>query len=124
MKTFGLIGKKLEHSFSSKYFSEKFIKEGITNTEYLNFEIKDIVEFKKLVSKVKLAGLNVTIPYKQTIIPFLDELNDNAKIIGASEKLKPLIGTECIQSVRYFEDTIFGLQKCNIPEKLNNLLRE
>ena len=48
----------------------------------------------------------------------------NAKIIGASEKLKPLIGTECIQSVRYFEDTIFGLQKCSIPEKLNNLLRE
>ena len=88
MKTFGLIGKKLEHSFSSKYFSEKFIKEGITNTEYLNFEIKDIVEFKKLVSKVKLAGLNVTIPYKQTIIPFLDELNDNAKIIGAVNTIR------------------------------------
>ena len=88
MKTFGLIGKKLEHSFSSKYFSEKFIKEEITDAEYLNFEIKDIIEFKKLVNKKKLSGINVTIPYKQTIIPFLDELNENAKIIGAVNTIR------------------------------------
>ena len=48
----------------------------------------------------------------------------NAEIIGASKKLKPLIGTKCIQSVRYFEDTIFGLQKCNIPKKFNGFLKE
>ncbi|MEC7646174.1 MAG: shikimate dehydrogenase [Bacteroidota bacterium] len=96
MKTFGLIGKKLGHSFSSQYFSEKFIKEGITNSKYLNFEIKDLVEFKKLVGKEKLTGLNVTIPYKQSIIPFLDELNDNAKIIGA------------VNTIRFYNGKLIG----------------
>ena len=46
------------------------------------------------------------------------------EIIGASDKFKPLISTKCIQSVRYFEDTIFGLQKCNIPKKFNGFLKE
>ena len=83
MRTFGLIGKSLEHSFSSQYFNEKFFKEGITDTQYLNFELKDISEFKQLIEKNKLSGVNVTIPYKESIIPFLDELNEEAKEIGA-----------------------------------------
>ena len=83
MRTFGLIGKSLEHSFSSQYFNEKFFKEGITDTQYLNFELKDISEFKQLIEKNKLSGLNVTIPYKESIIPFLDELNEEAQEIGA-----------------------------------------
>ena len=83
MRTFGLIGKSLEHSFSSQYFNEKFFKEGITDTQYLNFKLKDISEFKQLIEKNKLSGLNITIPYKESIIPFLDELNEEAKEIGA-----------------------------------------
>ena len=83
MRTFGLIGKSLEHSFSSQYFNEKFFKEGITDTQYLNFELKDISEFKQLIEKNKLSGVNVTIPYKESIIPFLDELNEEAQEIGA-----------------------------------------
>ena len=83
MRTFGLIGKSLEHSFSSQYFNEKFFKEGITDTQYLNFELKDISEFTELIKTNKLSGLNVTIPYKESIIPFLDELNEEAKEIGA-----------------------------------------
>ena len=83
MRTFGLIGKSLEHSFSSQYFNEKFFKEGITDTQYLNFELKDISEFTELIKTHKLSGLNITIPYKESIIPFLDELNEEAKEIGA-----------------------------------------
>ena len=83
MRTFGLIGKSLEHSFSSQYFNEKFFKEGITDTQYLNFELKDISEFTELIKTNKLSGLNITIPYKESIIPFLDELNEEAKEIGA-----------------------------------------
>ena len=83
MRTFGLIGKSLEHSFSSQYFNEKFFKEGITDTQYLNFELKHISEFTELIKTHKLSGLNVTIPYKESIIPFLDELNEEAKEIGA-----------------------------------------
>ena len=83
MKTFGLIGKSLSHSFSSSYFNEKFFKERITNTKYLNFELSDISEFPQLIKKKNLSGINVTLPYKESIIPFLDELSENAKRIGS-----------------------------------------
>jgi shikimate dehydrogenase len=83
MKTFGLIGKSLSHSFSSSYFNEKFFKEEINNTEYLNFELNDISEFPQLIKKKNLSGINVTLPYKESIIPFLDELSENAKRIGS-----------------------------------------
>ena len=81
MKTFGLIGKSLYHSFSSSYFNEKFFKEEINNTEYLNFELNDINEFPQLIKNKNLSGINVTLPYKESIIPFLDELSENAKKI-------------------------------------------
>ena len=83
MKTFGLIGKSLSHSFSSSYFNKKFFKERITNTSYLNFELSDISEFPQLIKKQNLSGINITIPYKESIIPFLDELSENAKRIGS-----------------------------------------
>ena len=81
MRTFGLIGKSLSHSFSARYFNKKFYKEGITDAEYLNFEINDISKFTHLIKIQKLSGLNVTIPYKESIIPFLDELTEDAKSI-------------------------------------------
>jgi len=83
MRTFGLIGKSLSHSFSSSYFNEKFLKERITNTEYLNFELNDISKFPQLIKKQNLSGVNVTLPYKESIIPFLDELSEDAKRIGS-----------------------------------------
>ena len=83
MRTFGLIGKNLSHSFSARYFNEKFYKEVITDAEYLNFEINEISEFTHLIKTKNLAGLNVTLPYKESIIPFLDELSENAKRIGS-----------------------------------------
>lgn len=82
MKTYGLIGYPLGHSFSGKYFSEKFQKENIQNCEYQLFPIEHIKEFEKL-KKQPLAGLNVTIPYKEQIIPYLDDLDKHAKTIGA-----------------------------------------
>ena len=83
MNTFGLIGKSLSHSFSEKYFNKKFHNEDIKNCEYKNFELNDISEIKDLISQVNLSGLNVTIPYKKSVIPFLDELTPEAKAIGA-----------------------------------------
>lgn len=80
---YGLIGKSLGHSFSKGFFSEKFQKENIAAT-YNNYELAKIEDFKTLLAiEPNLKGLNVTIPYKEEIIPFLDELDPTAKEIGA-----------------------------------------
>ncbi len=88
MRTFGLIGKHLSHSFSAGYFTEKFLQEGIANTRYINFELEKISDFKELIKKNNLSGVNVTIPYKEAIIPLLDELDQEAKVIGAVNTIR------------------------------------
>lgn len=82
MRKFGLIGYPLSHSFSKKYFTEVFSKEGI-DAEYANYPIKDINMVKTLFSDPLLEGINVTIPYKESILPFLDELSEAVQEIGA-----------------------------------------
>lgn len=83
MQQFGLIGKKLTHSFSPQYFNKKFKQEGI-NARYASFELADIKELNHVINKYPtLSGLNVTIPYKQAVIPLLDELDPTAEALGA-----------------------------------------
>ena len=80
---YGLLGYPLGHSFSRAYFNSKFATEGI-DAEYLNFELPDISGLPTLLeAHPRLKGLNVTIPHKQAVIPFLDELSDEARAIGA-----------------------------------------
>ncbi len=83
MRQFGLIGKTLSHSFSKNYFEQKFEKEGISDASYSLFELTEIAEFTALVQEHQLSGLNVTIPYKEAILPYLDEIDEEAKAIGA-----------------------------------------
>ena len=84
IKLFGLIGRNIDYSFSRKYFSEKFKKNNLNDCVYLNYDLKEINDFNKIINKnPSLKGLNVTIPYKKTIIPFLDELSYEAKAINA-----------------------------------------
>jgi len=87
MQHFGLIGYPLGHSFSKKYFSAKFEQEKI-DAKYELFELANIQEFTDLIKKNQLTGLNVTIPYKEQIIPFLNELDDTAAKIGAVNVIK------------------------------------
>ena len=83
MDKYGLLGYPLGHSFSRGYFTEKFQKEGI-DAQYLNFEIPSITEIERVLKdNPELRGLNVTIPHKQQVIPFLQELSDEARAIGA-----------------------------------------
>ena len=83
MKQYGLIGKTLSHSFSKNYFEEKFKREKI-DAVYENFELNDISEIEDLfLAHPNLCGLNVTIPYKEQIIPYLDEIDEQAQKIGA-----------------------------------------
>ncbi len=80
---FGLIGKSLAHSFSKKYFEEKFARLKLPHT-YQNFEIPDIEELKSIIQRYPdLRGLNVTIPYKRSVIPFLDELDQHSTAVKA-----------------------------------------
>ncbi len=84
MRTFGLIGYPLSHSFSQKYFTEKFEKENIADAEYRLFSLENISGFNDLVKNIPgLIGLNVTIPHKESVIPLLDELDKTAKEVGA-----------------------------------------
>ncbi len=88
MLNFGLIGRSLSHSFSKSYFDKKFKELGLQDHAYLNFELKTIDEFKKVLKTENLKGLNITNPYKEEIIPFLDELSIEAKEIGAVNCIK------------------------------------
>lgn len=89
MNAFGLIGFPLSHSFSEKYFTHKFEKENILNAVYRAHPLASIDEFPALIkANPELVGLNVTIPYKEQIIPFLDSLDHTAEKIGAVNTIK------------------------------------
>ncbi|OIN58203.1 shikimate dehydrogenase family protein [Arsenicibacter rosenii] len=84
MTRFGLIGFPLTHSFSQKYFTEKFAREGITDCRYDLFEMPDVATaLPELLDLPNLRGLNVTIPHKQAVLPFLNRLDASAEKVGA-----------------------------------------
>ncbi|GGH47085.1 shikimate dehydrogenase [Mangrovimonas yunxiaonensis] len=88
MDKFGLIGRNISYSFSKAYFSKKFEQENI-NATYDNFDIDSIEHFKAIIKTTKhLKGLNVTIPYKESIMPYLDSIDKKAKKIGAVNTIK------------------------------------
>lgn len=82
-RQFGLIGRNISYSFSKNFFEEKFKKLLLQNHSYDLFHLDSINDFEKLLEENNFSGLNVTIPYKTEVIPFLDELSDEAKKIGA-----------------------------------------
>lgn len=84
VKKFGLIGKNISYSFSKKYFKKKFSEALFNDCAYVNFDIDNIEEFPKILqNNPDLKGLNVTIPYKEAIIPYLHSLSEKAALIGA-----------------------------------------
>lgn len=81
---YGLIGKDISYSFSRNYFKEKFETLGLPDHSYDNFDLQSISEFESVIENTEhLKGLNVTIPYKEAVMPYLDELDDEAGQIGA-----------------------------------------
>ncbi|WP_420319860.1 shikimate dehydrogenase family protein [Flagellimonas sp.] len=85
---FGLLGRSISYSFSQGYFTEKFKTLGLTDHSYENFDILDISEFTAILKQDNLKGFNVTIPYKEEVIPFLNNLDATAKEIGAVNTIK------------------------------------
>ena len=85
---YGLLGRKLGHSFSKEYFTDKFAKLNL-NDSYVNIELDDVSEIVSFVKENKdLKGFNVTVPYKETIIPYLDDIDNVAKEVGAVNTVK------------------------------------
>lgn len=84
IKIYGLVGRDISYSFSAGYFAEKFRKEGRANCQYVNFDISSINQLNDILeSHNRIKGFNVTIPYKQEIIPMLNKVSKTAKAIGA-----------------------------------------
>ncbi len=114
MRVFGLIGKPLAHSFSPTFFKEKFLRENHPNCTYQLFELNDPLEVLTLVeNNPQLAGLNVTIPYKTTVINLLDELDETAKIIGAVNTIRIIREQGQIFLKGYNTDAFGFLHACN-----------
>lgn len=121
MRQLGLIGKTLSHSFSKSYFEEKFQREHISGFSYELFELADIQEVTSFIQEhPDLIGFNVTIPYKQAIIHFLDELSEDAAAVGA-------VNTVVVEHIadriitKGFNTDILGFRKSlygtNLPDK-------
>lgn len=87
MRKFGLIGKTLVHSFSKKYFTEKFEREAV-DANYELYSMANVDSLRQFVQEHSICGLNVTIPYKQDVIPLLDEIESEAQMVGAVNVIK------------------------------------
>lgn len=108
MRKFGLIGKTLTHSFSPTYFKNKFETEQIIDAQYELFPLENVEEISTIkIEQENLIGLNVTIPFKESIIPFLDEISEQAKAIGAVNTIA------CLADGRWkgYNTDAFGFEK-------------
>jgi len=116
-KQFGLIGKNIEYSFSRKFFSKKFSSnDKFLNFDYKNYDIQSIEGVNRIFNHEKTSGLNVTIPYKEDIISFLDKISDEAKKIGS-------VNTICFENdmkIGYNTD-IFGFTESLKANKIDNI---
>lgn len=109
---FGLIGRNISYSFSRKYFAEKFALLHFDNCEYVNFDLPKIEDFPQLLKDTKgLRGLNVTIPYKEEIVPYLDALSKNARKIGAVNT----ITISKNKKIKGYNTDYYGFKKALLP---------
>ncbi|MEL6304282.1 MAG: shikimate dehydrogenase [Bacteroidota bacterium] len=109
-KLFGLLGKNISYSFSRGYFANKFEQLGLLDCAYVNFDLPNLESLKEVFEKPNLKGLNVTIPYKEDIIPHLDELDATASHIGAVNTIKPTSS-----GFKGYNTDAYGFQKAIEP---------
>lgn len=108
---FGLVGRNISYSFSRGYFKKKFNELGLTHHVYENFDLQEISEFPAILRTTEnIKGLNVTIPYKEEIIPFLDEIDESANMIGAVNTIR--ISKDGLKG---FNTDAYGFQKSIEP---------
>ena len=116
IRKFGLIGYPLTHSFSKKYFAEKFQLEHINDAVYELFELEKIADLKGLIAaNSNLLGINVTIPYKESVVAFCDALDENARQVGAVNCLKIEFNTTEKRKMTGFNTDVIGFEKSLLP---------
>lgn len=114
-RLYGLIGYPLTHSFSQNYFNQKFESERI-DARYINFEIPDIGDLMEVVAEYpNLCGLNVTIPYKEQVIPYMDEMDGDAAKIGAVNVIKFIRGNGGSLKFKGYNSDIIGFTDSIVP---------
>ena len=119
MNIYGLIGYPLGHSFSAKYFAQKFEKENIKSSEYRNFPIENIQQLPFIIKNTGgLKGLNVTIPYKQQVIQYLTEISDDAQKIGAVNTIK-IENVDGKPALKGFNTDAYGFEQSLQPHLKN-----
>lgn len=107
MKVYGLVGKKLSHSFSKAYFEKKFAAAQTSDCRYENFELSSIQNLSSLLkSRPEIRGLNVTIPYKESVIPLLQRMDEKVKVTGACNCIR----VEADGSLTGFNTDVTGFQ--------------
>ncbi len=112
MTIYGLIGRDIAYSFSAQYFSDKFLKEDIQDCIYKNFDIPEIAYLSEVIKKNRtVKGLNVTIPYKEAVIPYLDKLSKKAEKIGAVNTIK----TTQKGNLKGYNTDVYGFEKSIKP---------
>jgi len=122
MRIFGLIGYPLTHSFSQRFFNDKFEKEQIYDVQYKQFSISSIKDFPDILNSDKrIYGFNVTSPYKEEIIPFLDTLDIFASAVNAVNVIKVIRDTSYVKLIGYNTD-VYGFQN-SVKKKLNSKIK-
>ena len=115
MKTYGLIGYRLGYSFSKGFFTGKFEDEGLKEHEYVNFELDTIDEFPSIFEKnTQIEGLNCTIPYKQQIMAYMDEIDEEATKVGAINTVK-IMRSDSGVKLKGFNTDIYGFENSLKP---------
>ncbi len=110
MNRYGLLGKNISYSFSKGYFTEKFKELGLEDHSYENFDLQTLEELPEVLQNPEVKGLNVTIPYKEEVLPFLTEIDDTAKQIGAVNTIK-----FTKKGTKGFNTDAYGFQKSLEP---------
>jgi shikimate dehydrogenase len=110
---YGLIGKDISYSFSERYFNKKFNELNLDNYEYQNFDINKIKKFTEIIQRTEnLRGLNVTIPYKEEVLDYLDEIDEEAADIGAVNTIKILKNGK----LKGFNTDVYGFKKSIVQQ--------
>ncbi len=114
VRSFGLLGQKLAHSFSKDFFNKKFSEENIS-AQYSNFELDDLTKFKDIFKDQIISGLNVTIPYKNKVIQHLDSLDPIAQEINAVNTILPFYKHNKLSHLRGYNTDVYGFHQMIKP---------